>query len=172
VELVAGIFLRDSGFTVNATPGPGNGSMPNTTNWAAGVVVTLPIKGLFQARADVDAQAAKERRAQARYDQVTIAIQKQIDSARAILNGAREIAANTPSELAAASATQRQDTARYRGGLATVVDVAEANRILTQAEVDNAVARVNVWRGMLLLARAIGDFEPLLTEIRSASGGH
>ncbi len=172
VDLVAGIFLRDSGFSTNAKPGPGDGSVPNTTNWAAGVVVTLPIKGLFQARADVDAQAAKERLAQARYDQVSIAIQKQIDSARAILNGAREIAANTPSELAAASATQRQDTARYQGGLATVVDVAEANRILTQAEVDNAVARVNVWRGMLLLARAVGDFDPLLNEIRNASGGH
>jgi len=172
VDLVAGIFLRDSGFSANAKPGPGSGSVPNTTNWAAGVVVTLPIKGLFQARADVDAEAAKERLAQARYDQVSIAIQKQIDSARAILNGAREIAANTPSELAAASATQRQDTARYQGGLATVVDVAEANRILTQAEVDNAVARVNVWRGMLLLARAVGDFDPLLNEIRNASGGH
>lgn len=172
VELVAGIFLRDSGFSTNAKPGPGDGSAPNTTNWAAGVVVTLPIKGLFQARADVEAQAAKERLAAARYDQVSIAIQKQIDSARAILNGAREIAANTPSELAAASATQRQDTARYEGGLATVVDVAEANRILTQAEVDNAVARVNVWRGMLLLARAVGDFDPLLNEIRNASGGH
>jgi outer membrane protein len=172
VELVAGIFLRDSGFSTNAKPGPGDGSVPNTTNWAAGVVVTLPIKGLFQARADVDAQRAKERLAQARYDQVSIAIQKQIDSARAILNGARRIAANTPSELAAASATQVQDTARYQGGLATVVDVAEANRILTQAEVDNAVARVNVWRGMLLLARAVGDFYPLLNEIRSSSGGH
>lgn len=172
VDAVAGIFQRDSGFSANAVPGPGHGLVPNTTNWAAGVVVTLPIKGLFQARADVDAQAAKERLAAARYDQVSNAIQKQIDSARAILAGAREIAANTPSELAAASATQRQDTARYEGGLATVVDVAEANRILTQAEVDNAVARVNVWRGMLLLARAVGDFEPLLTDIRSASGGH
>jgi outer membrane protein TolC len=172
VELVAGIFSRDSGFTVNATPGPGNGSVPNTTNWAAGVVVTLPIKGLFQAHADADAQAAKEQLARARYDQVTIAIQKQIDSARAILDGARQIAANTPSELAASKATQLQDNARYQGGLATVVDVAEANRILTQAEVDNATARVNVWRGMLLLSRAVGDFEPLLTEIRKASGGN
>jgi outer membrane protein len=53
-----------------------------------------------------------------------------------------------------------------------VVDVAEANRILTQAEVDDAVARVNVWRAMLLLARAVGDLDPLSVEIRDASGGH
>jgi outer membrane protein TolC len=172
VEVVAGIFLRDSGFTTNAKPGPGDGSVPNTTNWAAGVVLTIPVKGLFQARADVHAQAANERLARARYDQVTLAIQKQIDNARAILDGARRIAANTPTELAAARATQLQDTARYRGGLATVVDVAEADRILTQAEVDDAVARVNVWRAMLLLARAVGDLDPLLTEIRNASGGH
>jgi outer membrane protein len=171
VDLVAGIFLRDSGFTADATPGPGSGSVPNTTNWAAGVVVTVPIKGLFQARADTHIQAAKEQLARARYDQVTIAIQQQIDSAHAILEGARRIAANTPSELAAARATQLQDKARYQGGLATVVDVAEANRILTQAEVDNAVARVNVWRAMLLMARAVGDLAPLLTEIRNASGG-
>ncbi|MBF6571746.1 MAG: TolC family protein [Candidatus Binataceae bacterium] len=172
VEVVAGIFQRDSGFSTNAVPGPGNGLVPNTTNWAAGVVVTIPIKGLFQARADVHAQTANEQLAKARYDQVTLAIQNQIDSASAILDGARQIAANTPAELAAAHATELQDTARYKGGLATVIDVAEADRILTQAEVDNAVARVNVWRAMLLLARAVGDLDPLLTEIRDASGGH
>ncbi|MGH7781219.1 MAG: TolC family protein [Candidatus Binataceae bacterium] len=172
VDVVAGIFVRDSGFSTGAVPGPGNGSVPNTTNWAAGVVVTIPLKGLLQARADVHAQAANEKLARARYDQVTLAIQKQIDTARAILDGARRVAANTPVELAAARATQLQDTARYRGGLATVVDVAEANRILTQAEVDSAVARVNVWRAMLLLARAVGDLDPLLTEIRNASRDH
>ena len=172
VDVVAGIFQRDSGFSANAVPGPGHGLVPNTTNWAAGVVVTIPVKRFFQARADVHAQAAKEQLAKAGYDQVTLAIQKQIDSARAILDGARQIAANTPAELAAARATELQDTARYKGGLATVVDVAEADRILTQAEVDNAVARVNVWRAMLLLARAVGDLDPLLTEIRDASGGH
>jgi hypothetical protein len=82
------------------------------------------------------AYRAKEQLTQARYGQVTIAIQKQIDGERAILAGARQIAANTPSELAAAGATQRQDTARYQSGLATVVDVAEANRILDGPDSD------------------------------------
>lgn len=171
VDLVAGIFQRDSGFTINAMPGPGNGLVPNTTNSAVGIIVTVPIKRLFEARADVRAQAAKEQLARARRDEVKLAIQKQVDSARAILDGARRVAANTPAELAAARATELQFTARYRAGLATVVDVAEANRILTQAEVDDAVARVNVWRAMLLLARAVGDLDPLLAEVRDASGG-
>jgi outer membrane protein len=171
VDLVAGIFQRDSGFTIDAVPGPGNGLVPNTTNWAAGILVTVPISQLFEARADVHAQAANEQLARARYEQIALAIQNQIDSARAILKGAREVAANTPTELAAARATQLEETARYRAGLATAVDVAEANRTLTQAEVDDAVARVNVWRAMLLLARAVGDLDPLLAEVRDASGG-
>jgi outer membrane protein len=116
VDLVAGIFQRDSGFTIGAVPGPGNGLLPNATNWAAGVVVTVPIKGLFEARADVHAQAANEELTKARCDQATLAIQKQIDGASAILDGARRIAANTPAELAAARATQLQNTARYRAG--------------------------------------------------------
>ncbi len=175
VDLVAGIFARDSGFTIapgGAVPGPGNGVVPNTTNWAVGVVVTVPLKGMFEAHADVEAQAANNELAKARYDQVALEIQKQIDSAHSILEAARQTAANTPAELAAARATQLQDSARYRGGLATVVDVAEADRILTQAEVDDAVARVNVWRAMLLLARSVGDLDPLLAETRNASGGH
>ena len=45
----------------------------------------------------------------------------------------------------------------------TVLDVADAEQLLTQAEVDNAVARVNVWRGMLLVSRAAGDLEPFFT---------
>lgn len=171
VDLVAGIFARDSGFTIEAVPGPGNGAVPDTANWAVGVVVTVPFKRMFEAHADVDAQTANNGLAKARYDEVALAIQKQIDTASAILEGARQTAANTPAELAAARATQLQDTARYRAGLATVVDVAEANRILTQAEVDDAVARVRVWRAMLLVARAVGDLDPLLAEVRDASGG-
>jgi outer membrane protein len=169
---VAGIFARDSGFTIGAVPGPGNGVVPNTTNWAVGVVVTVPLKGMFEARADVDAETANAQLAKARYDQVALGIQKQIDTARAILEGARQTADNTPVELTAARATQLQVTARYRAGLATVVDVAEANRILTQAEVDDAVARINIWRAMLLVARAVGDLDPLLHQVREASAGH
>lgn len=45
----------------------------------------------------------------------------------------------------------------------TVLDVADAERLLTQAEVDNAVARVNVRRAMLLVSRVAGDLEPFFT---------
>jgi outer membrane protein len=49
----------------------------------------------------------------------------------------------------------------------TVLDVATAQQLLTQAEVDNAVAHVNVWRAMLLVTRAAGDLQPFFSIYRN-----
>ena len=76
--------------------------------------------------------------------------------------GARQIAANTPIELSSAQASEQQQQARYRSGLATVVDVAAAEGVLAQAEADNVIAQLSVWRGELGVATAQGDLQPFL----------
>ncbi len=86
--------------------------------------------------------------------------------AKRILDAARKEAANTPIALNAARAAEAQATARYRAGLATVVEVAEAQRLLAQADIDDAVARLNVRRAELLLARAVGDLGPFVDAVR------
>src|SRR5581483_1404347 len=58
-----------------------------------------------------------------------------------------------------------QATARYQSGLGTIDQVAEAQRLLTQAEIDDALARLGVWRGLLGLATAAGDIQPFLAEV-------
>jgi outer membrane protein TolC len=78
------------------------------------------------------------------------------------------VARNTPIQLAAARATEQQATARYKAGLASIVEVAEAQRLLTQAEIDDALARLNVWRALLALAAAEGDLAPYLDQVRQA----
>lgn len=170
LDMVAGLFGRGTGLSFGgAVPGAGSGVLPNSFNWAAGVVFTIPIQQLFAARADVHAAAANIRLAKARYAEIALQINDQLARSRAMLTGAERIAANLPLELAAARATWTQNNTRYRAGLMTVLDVAEAERLLTQAEVDNAVARVNVWRATLLVARAAGDLEPFFTLARNAS---
>jgi hypothetical protein len=42
--------------------------------------------------------------------------------------------------------------------------------LLAQAEIDDAVARLEVRRALLLLARASGDLGPFLAQSRSAGG--
>jgi hypothetical protein len=46
------------------------------------------------------------------------------------------------------------------------VELAEAERILTQAEIDDALAKLGVWRALLGVAAASGDIRPFLLKAR------
>jgi outer membrane protein TolC len=59
----------------------------------------------------------------------------------------------------------KQATARYQAGLANIDELAEAQRLLTQAEIDDALARLGVWRGLLAVATAAGDIQPFVAEV-------
>ena len=52
-----------------------------------------------------------------------------------------------------------------------ITEVADAQRVLAQAESDAAVARLSVWRAVLAESQAAGDLTPFLHAIRM-SGGH
>jgi len=170
VSVVAGVFGRGSGFGFGGSSvSPGSGTLPNNFNLAGGVVLTVPLEQILIAHADVDIQHANEKYAQAQYRQTALALRTQFESAIAILQSAERVAANTPIELAAARATQKQTTAQYQPGLASALDVATANSLLTQAEVDDALARVNVWQALSLVWRAAGDLNPFLAADRMAA---
>jgi outer membrane protein len=167
LDLFASLWVRGSGLTSGMLPpSPADGIVPDTPNWLTGLVLSWPAVELVSVRARVRVEAAQVRVADARKREVMQAVRTQIDAAHQILDAAQKEAANTPIALKAARAAESQATARYRAGLATVVEVAEAQRLLAQAEIDDAVARLNVRRSELLLSRAIGDLTPFLDAVR------
>jgi outer membrane protein len=167
LELFAALWVRGSGLTSGALPSsPAAGFVPDTPNWVTGLMLTWPALELVTVRARNRVEAAQIKVADARQRDVMQAVQTQIDAARAILDAARKEAANTPIALGAARTAEAQATARYRAGLATVVEVAEAQRLLAQTEIEDAVARLQVRRAELLLARAVGDLSPFLDGVR------
>lgn len=169
LDLFASLWVRGSGLTSGMLPpSPGAGIAPDTPNWLTGLVLSWPAVEMVTVRARARVEAAQAKVADARKREVMQAIQTQIDSSREILDAARKEAANTPVALNAARAAEAQATARYRAGLASVVEVAEAQRLLAQAEIEDAVARLNVRRAELLLARAVGDLGPFLDSVRGA----
>jgi outer membrane protein TolC len=97
-----------------------------------------------------------------RYQQTMDDLSSQVEQAQATLSGARQVAENTPVEVAAARQSEQQQRTRFQSSLATVVDVAVAESVLTQAESDDAIARLNVWRALAGLAVARGDVTPFL----------
>jgi len=153
-----GTGVQPDGVTGNAASGLG----PNIQNWGVGMSVTFPAFDLPGIRARQAAAAADERAEQARYRQVVEDLGGEAAKARAALAGARRVAANTPVQLAAARDAERQAAARYQAGLATIVELAEAQRLLTGAEIDDALARLGIWRAALAVAAAEGDLTPYL----------
>jgi len=146
-------------------PGGTNGLAPDTLNWAVGVQVTFPAFDIFSLRERKKAQEANIRAEQARYDQTVDDLSAQEQQAAAQLAGARQIAQNTPVELQAARESETQQRARFQSGLATVVDVAAAESVLVQAEADDAVACLNVWRSLASVAAAHGDLTTFLNQL-------
>ena len=162
-DLQATSYARGTGIQPSgSTGGAASGLGPNIQNWALGLSVTFSAFEIASIRARKEIESSNERAEAARYDQAIQDIMGQIEKANATLVGARRIAENTPIQLQAARDTEQQASARYRTGLGNIVDVAEAQRILTQAEIDDALAKLSVWRGLLSVSIAAGDVQPFV----------
>jgi outer membrane protein TolC len=151
------------------TPGVvsfGDGIWPQVPNWAIGAAVTFPAFDMFSISARKKVEAQNELAEAARYDRTIQTLTTQDAKARALVKAAVEIAKNTPVEREAASQGESQARARYQNGLASVIEVAEAQRLLAQADADDALARLGVWRALLAAAQAHGDLTPFLEKVR------
>ncbi len=142
-----------------------NGLAPNVQNYAAGVNVTFPFMDFASIHAREAAQSATLRAHKANEQLADTLLQEQFARARAGLHAAREVAANTPIEVKSAHTAYDQAKARYQAGLAPVDDVAQAQRLVVQAEIDDSIARLNVWRALLQIDAARGDIQPFLQAV-------
>jgi outer membrane protein TolC len=168
VYLQSSVFARGSGANPNGLLDGGLGGLGlDRTNWAAGIQIQFPNLFDFSSlRARQAAAAASERAETARYDEAILTIGSQQQAAAAMVEAARAIAANTPVQLAAAQQSEAQARARYQAGLTNIVDVADAQSLLAQSDVQDQLARVDVWRALLAEAVARGNLAPFLNLVR------
>jgi len=163
-SLEGAAFARGTGVQADGRTGGGaSGLGPNIQNWALGATVTFPAFDWFSIHAKKQIEAHNELSAEAKYSQTLQDLNGNILKAKAVLDGARRVAQNTPIQLDAARATEQQAAARYKAGLGNIAEVAEAERLLTQAEIDNSLAQLGIWRALLGVAAAQGDLAPFLT---------
>jgi outer membrane protein len=159
------VFGRGTGARIDGSFDNSKGLYPNTGNWSAGMTITFPAFDIFGIRARRRVEGNNVLAEKARYDQTIQALKTQDAKARALIEAARSMAENTPVQLKAAQETELRARVRYENGLANVTEVAEAQRLLAQAEADDAVARLAVWRALLITARAQGDLTPFLDQV-------
>ena len=171
------IFLQADGLARGSevpndgsTIGNWNGLAPARGNWVTGVTVTFPNIFDFKALgAQKQIANASERSQQALYDKTIQDLTGQVQADFAELKTAELVAQQTPIELRAARDSETQSRARYEASLANLVEVAESEGLLAQAEMDDAVAKLTVWRSLFELAYAQGDLQPFLDVLRVPS---
>ena len=164
LALVGALFARGNGLL----PGGAEayGLVPDAPNWALGVLFTWPLLANRSVGPQVRVQEAKVAHERALEDALVQELAGRTERARALLDGALEVAKNTPDALQAAKDAEKQTTARFQAQLANADDVAQAQRLLVQAETDDALARLDVWRALLFTAYSGGDLAPFVAVYR------
>jgi len=166
------IYGRGSGANTDGTIQTGsNGLGLDRSNWGAGLTVIFPAFDIFSIRDQKQIAAANERAERARYDQTLDDLTGQLREAQATLEAARRVAENTPVELRAAQDAEMQARARYQAGLANIVEVAEAQGLLVQAESDDALAHLAVWNDLASVSAAQGDLGPFFQFLHQKTQG-
>jgi outer membrane protein len=163
--------VQSSWFARGAVPSTLGGSgtdglWPTTSNWAVGLTFTFPVFDVSNVRARRAIEVGAEAAERARYDQTLEALRAQRDRTTAAFDTARQILEVIPTEVRAAHDAESRARVRYEAGLGQLTEVADAQRLLAQAEVDEAESRLAVWQALLAAASAGGTLEPFLTQIR------
>jgi outer membrane protein TolC len=170
VYLQSSVFARGTGANVDGDfDGGANGLGLERANWAAGVQVVFPnLFDFASVRARRAVAGAATRAESSRYDEAALTVGNQRRTADAMVTAALAIARNTPLQLTAAQQGETQARARYDAGLASIVEVADAQSLLTQAEYQDSAARIDVWRALLAQAVAGGRLAPFVDLLRVA----
>ena len=142
--------------------GGANGLAPTVGNYAVGLNVTFGFLDFASIHAREASQAATLKAEESRETLVGRQLQEKFTQARAALRATRSVAKNTPIQVEAARTALAQATARYKAGLTSIDDVAQTQRLVVQAEMDDSIARLNVWRALLQLESVRGDLQPFL----------
>ena len=140
----------------------GTPDYPALYNWGLGFSVRFPLLDQAPVRAQQAEQSAHVRTEESRYKLILNELETRRHRALAALAASRELAQLAPVQLESARAAQSQAQARYKAGLATVVEVADTQRTLAQAEIDDGLAKLNVWRALLAVYSAEGDLGPFV----------
>ncbi|MDB4942665.1 MAG: outer membrane protein [Labilithrix sp.] len=134
----------------------GDGFLPAVPNWDVGLVLSWPIfDGVVRARRDASrvAEAArKDELAVVRHD-----LAGRVRGAYVTFDVARRALPSLQRSVEAARANYAQADARFRGGLGTSVELADAEALRTDAEIQAALGQFQLARSRAELGRTIAE---------------
>ena len=157
------LFARGTGARIDGRILGTRGLFPDTPNWATGLLISFAPTDLFRWRVARREEERVRAAEEARVAAARQSLQADEARARALHTSAEAYRALAPRQLSAARETELRVRKRYEAELGTVSEVAEAMRLVAQAEVDAALAQLSRWRARVAESRARGDLSILLS---------
>lgn len=133
-----------------------NGLLPTVPNWDAGLVLSWP---LFDGTIDARISAARAKEAVAR-EEIGVAKEQlvaEIEQAYVSVEVARNALPGLQHAVAAAIANYAQADARFKAGLGTSVELADAEALRTDAEIQLAMGVFELARTRAAFGRVIAE---------------
>jgi outer membrane protein TolC len=173
IHFLGGVQNRGSGLNTTGREQTAeiDGLLPGIPNYQAAMIVNWNFLDWFRLRAEKRVQDQRVIAQREEYNLVLQNLKSEDERSRAQVETAIEIAHNMPLQVMAAQLAAQQAQSRYQVGLSSVAQVAEANQILAQSRMQEAVAKVAIWRAMLERASVHGDLGPLLAEANHVQRG-
>jgi outer membrane protein len=140
----------------NGAPARASGWLPEVPNWDIGVVLNVP---LFDRTVTAREDAARARE-QLRNAEVSLVTQNELAAMRAAYvatDVARSALPRLSSAVDAARANYAQAEARFNAGLGTSVELADAEAVRTDAEIQLALGQFELARARAQFGRTIAE---------------
>ncbi len=156
--LLSGSFSGREGGAPPALPrdaaAPHGGWLPDVPNWDVALVLRIPIfDWVTWKRVDASRQREEVRRAELEF--VRQGQTASVQRAWVGVDAARKAIAALQREVEAAVANSAQADARFRAGLATIVELTDAEALRTNAEIGLALGQFELARQRAILGRLI-----------------
>lgn len=157
IALTATVSGRAGGASPTSGAIPeGSGFLPDVPNWDVGLLLTWPLfDGAVLARAR--ASRAREVARRLEIDEIKEALGGRVQGVYVELDAARQALPALDQALTAAKANYAQASTRFKAGLGTAVELADAEAILAQAEVNVAIGRFRLATARARLGRVIAE---------------
>ncbi len=138
-----------------ATP-QGDGWLPSVPNWDVGVLLSWPIfDGVIDAR-----QGAARSVEQVRHDEIDVTREMEIARVRRTFSQvevSRSAIVALQNQVVAARANYAQADARFGAGIGNAVELADAEAVRTDADIQLAIGQFNLARDRAAFGRAIAE---------------
>jgi outer membrane protein len=138
-----------------ATP-QGDGFLPSVPNWDVGVILSWPLfDGVIDARQD-----AARSLEQVRHDEIDITREQEVARVRktfAQVEVARSAIVALQNQVVAARANYDQADARFRAGIGNAVELADAEAVRTDSDIQLAIGQFNLASARAAFGRAIAE---------------